>query len=294
MENTIDKRKFEAVIEKYELEKDLKDIYVEGEEDRKFYANHYKQGDKHFIDISSIDFSTNKPELENSGLENGNRDKIIYLLDCLKNKSQKNIRGVIDKDILFYTREIPSNDFIFTTDYSCLEMYFFIEDNIKKVQENTLKNMSVEFVGDVMKKLQSITAVRIVEKQMKLSLRKPDICSCIIIDKNKKLSINEDKYIKCLFDMSDKKYKNQKEEFKNKVKECIKSIKNDNPRNTSNGHDLISALTYCVQKIEKNKGKDGKNEFQHMKDSFLTAIYKNAVETADMEKTELFKKISAF
>lgn len=294
MEKMIDKRKFEAVIAKYELEKDLKDIYVEGEEDRRFYTNHYKQGDKHFIDISSIDFSSQKPELERSDLENGNRDKIIYLLNCLKDEGRENIRGVIDKDILFYTREIPSNDFILTTDYSCLEMYFFIEDNIKKVQKNTFKNMSVEFIEDVMKKLQSITAIRIVEKQMNLSLRKPDICGCIDIDNKKKISINVDKYIKCLFDKSDKKYKNQIDEFKNKVNECVKAIKDENPRDSSNGHDLIAVLTHCVKKIEKNKGKDDQNEFPHMKESFLEAIYKNAVETADMEKTTLFQKIAAF
>lgn len=286
----IDKRAFEAVIEKYKLEKEIKDVYVEGEEDRRFYTNHYKQGDKHFIDISSIDFSSQKPELEKSELENGNRDKIIYLLDCLKDKGQENIRGVIDKDILFYTREIPSNDFVLTTDYSCLEMYFFTKDNIKKVQKNTLKKMSVEFVEDVMKKLQLIGAVRIVEKQMNLSLRKPDICSCIVIDRDKKFLIDVDKYIKCLFSKSDGKYRSQMNEFKNNVKECIKAIKDEDPRDSLNGHDLIAVLTQCVRKLEKNEA----NDFPHMRDAFLAAIYKNAVETADMEKTVLFQKMAAF
>lgn len=286
----MDKQTFDEIVTKYELEDSVKDIYVEGEDDRSFYATHYKQGGKTFWDISSIDFSKEKPELEKSDYEAGNRDKIIYLLNYLKEKNITNVRGIIDKDILLHTRGIPDNEFIWTTDYSCLEMYFFTKENIEKVQRNTLKTMTLSFIEDVMKKLQSITAIRIVEKQMNLSLRKPDMCSCIVVDGKKGILIDENKYVKCLFDKSDKEHKGQMVLFKNKVEECKKNIKDDNPRDCLNGHDLIAALTQCVKKIEKNKA----NDFPHMREAFLAAIYKNAVETADMEKTALFQKMVAF
>ncbi len=290
----MDKQTFEEIVTKYELEDSVKDIYVEGEDDRSFYTTHYKQGGKTFWDISSIDFSKEKPELEQSDYEAGNRDKIIYLLDCLKKDGCSNTRGIIDKDILPYTREIPKNEFIWATDYSCLEMYYFTETNIKKVNANTLKKMSLSVVEHVMKILQPITAVRIVEKKMRLSLHKPDIDKYIIVEKKEHISLDFEKYLACVFQKSDPRYKSKFGEFKTNVLKCLDEIKEGPLREGLRGHDLISALTYCVQKIEKNKGRDDQNEFQHMKESFLAAIYKNAVETVDMEKTELFQKIAAF
>lgn len=285
----MDKQTFNEIVTKYEID-DVKDIYVEGEDDRSFYTTHYKRGDKTFWDISSVDFSDEKPELETSGYEAGNRDKIIYLLDCLKEKGINKVRGIIDKDILSYTRGFPDNELVWTTDYSCLEMYFFTKENIEKVQGNTLKTMTLDFVEEIMKKILPITAARIVEKRMDLSLRKPNICSCIDIDRKKKFLIDVNKYVKCLFDGSDKKFKNQRDEFENKVEECIKTIKDEDPRNCLNGHDLIAVLTHCVKKLEKNK----ENDYPHMRDAFLADLYKNAVEAADMEKTALFQKIAAF
>ena len=214
----MDKRTFNAVLEKYKREKIIKDIYVEGEDDRGFYKQHGEETNKQFIDISSIDFSEEKEKIIAQGYETGNRDKVIYLINCLKENKIENARGIIDKDILPYTRGLPKNSYVWTTDYSCLEMYFFTDECIKKVQNNSIKKITKDIVENIMKMLQQISAIRIIEKNMNLSLKKPDICSYVTIKKDNSLFLDSKNYMNEL-EKQNSKYKDKMKVFKQSVNE---------------------------------------------------------------------------
>ena len=149
----MDKIKYNELLTKYELEPTLIDVYVEGAEDEQFYRYHLsKMGNTiNFIDISLIEFDESL-DLSKFNLENNNRDKIIYLLlELNKTVPENKVYGIIDRDILKYTRDInsfPKN--LLLTDFSCIEMYYFCPDNVNKIKIHTFRCVSEKEIKDFM------------------------------------------------------------------------------------------------------------------------------------------------
>lgn len=287
MSTELDKRSIDSVLTKYELEPDLKDVYVEGEDDRSFYSQHYGCSSNkkvQFIDISSIDFSSSGKKIEEECFEKGNRDKLIYLINYLTEQQVGGARGIIDKDILAYTRGLPENSYIWLTDYGCLEMYFFSEACVSKVQKNTLKKVTNKVVEEIMTLLQIVTAVRIVEKQKGLSLKKPDLCKFFTV--KTPMAFDKQRYMNALFLNENSRYLSRKDDFLKDVESCLDKVKKNDLKENLNGHDFVSVLTCFIRKNEK--------DFNHMDEMCVSAVYKNAVETAFMAKTGLFEKLLAF
>lgn len=281
----VEKIKFEELLTKYDLEPALVDIYVEGAEDESFYGYHLEKMGKQFrfVDISTIDF----PEcldLTKYDLENNNRDKIIYILKIINEAiPQNNIFGIIDRDILQYTRELnnlPQN--LFLTDFSCIEMYFFCSRSIAKVQQQTFHFITEEIIN----KLQLLTAnfslIVIAEKKLDLSIQKissDKLYNSKYMDFNN-FSFDLDKYLRGCLTLSclSKEYNSINNEI-DKVKPIILS---ENPTIFINGHNFINILTGFISQHK---------QFKHIKEQEVCSIYKNAVETDFLTDFELFKKL---
>ena len=283
----IEKLKFEELLSRYEFEPSLVDIYVEGAEDESFYKYHMERMGKNlrFIDISAIEFPADL-DLTIHGLESNNRDKIIYLLTEINKSSPNNtVFGIIDRDILQYTRglkNLPQN--LFLTDFSCIEMYFFCSRCIAKVQQQTFHLITEEIIN----KLQLLTAdfslIVIAEKKLKLSISKINsdkLYKSKFID-FKNFSFDLERYLLgCLA----KSNLSTKFNLLNKEISRIKHLMtSESPVNYINGHNFVNILTgYIIQS----------KTFNQIKDQEVCNIYKNAVETVFLEKFPLFKKLSA-
>lgn len=281
----VEKIKFEELLTKYDLEPALVDIYVEGAEDESFYGYHLEKMGKQFrfVDISTIDF----PEcldLTKYDLENNNRDKIIYILKIINEAiPQNNIFGIIDRDILQYTRDLnnlPQN--LFLTDFSCIEMYFLCPRSIAKVQQQTFHFITEEIIN----KLQLLTAnfslIVIAEKKLDLSIQKissDKLYNSKYMDFNN-FSFDLDKYLRGCLTLSglSKEYNSINNEI-DKVKPIILS---ENPTIFINGHNFINILTGFISQHK---------QFKHIKEQEVCSIYKNAVETDFLTDFELFKKL---
>ena len=205
----VDKIKFDELITKYMLEPSLVDVYVEGTDDETFYKYHSDNMglNLRFVDISTIDFDK---DLTLLNLENNNRDRIIYLLTELNIIVPENkVYGIIDKDIIKYTRgfdSLPKN--IFTTDFSCLEMYYLCEKNIDKMKILTFHFVTKEEITTLLNYSANFTHIVIVEKKLNLSIKKisSDKLYQYVDFKNKK--VNLENYIRGCLSASDlaKKY----------------------------------------------------------------------------------------
>lgn len=281
----VEKIKFEELLTKYDLEPALVDIYVEGAEDESFYGYHLEKMGKQFrfVDISTIDF----PEcldLTKYDLENNNRDKIIYILKIINEAiPQNNIFGIIDRDILQYTRDLnnlPQN--LFLTDFSCIEMYFLCPRSIAKVQQQTFHFITEEIIN----KLQLLTAnfslIVIAEKKLDLSIQKissDKLYNSKYMDFNN-FSFDLDKYLRGCLTLSglSKEYNSINNEI-DKVKPIILS---ENPTIFINGHNFINILTGFISQHK---------QFKHIKEQEVCSIYKNAVETDFLTDFELFNKL---
>lgn len=281
----VEKIKFEELLTKYDLEPSLVDIYVEGAEDESFYSYHLEKMGKQlrFIDISTIDFSESL-DLTKYGLENNNRDKIIYLLSEINKSLPINrIYGIIDRDILQYTRgfaNTPAN--LFITDFSCIEMYFFCKPSIEKVQKQSFHFLS----ENIIKKIQSLTVdfslIVIAEKKLDLSIQKissDKLYNSKYMDFNN-FSFDLDKYLRGCLSLSglSKEY----DSINNEIAKVKPIILSENPTIFINGHNFINILTGFISQHK---------QFKHIKEQEVCSIYKNAVETDFLTDFELFKKL---
>lgn len=297
-------RDFEAVLTKFKLDKESKEIYVEGQTDKGFYQHHLnackEDNDAQFIDISTIDFSSEREKILAKGYdEKSNRDKVIYLMDCLKEKGCALARGVIDKDVLPHTRGLPENDLVICTDNSGIEMYFFSKQNIKKVQSTCFNKISTEIIEGFMKQLITISAIRVMEKREKISLSKPneekDFLNYCVEDrkKNKKgetiktYRFDENRYIEALLTNRNPHFASKKQEIKEKIDEYKRELTKDDIRDNVNGHELIWLLTYCIKKCENKK-------YNQTPSDAICGIYKSAVESSLMKETNLMKSLLSF
>ena len=143
------KKELSTLIAIYKYNPDLMDIFVESSYDKSFYESHLRNLGKNLnilcIDSIIIDDS----EIAKAGFNtNCNRDRIIYLIIHLHNEGfGKNVYGIIDKDFLPYTRGLPKNSHIFTTDNSSKEMYFFSEENIQRINEQLYEKITPSIIA---------------------------------------------------------------------------------------------------------------------------------------------------
>ena len=147
MENEI-RRTLDELVARYELEPDLRDIYVEGKTDKLFLEWFLRnRGIQNIVvyEIETVDISAEK--LFELQLKDNNRSRVITLALYLQDKFPETTPHVIciaDKDFDWLFDITYQCDLLFFTDYSCLEMYLFNElqlDNIK-----FLENKNFDFI----------------------------------------------------------------------------------------------------------------------------------------------------
>ena len=290
-------RDFKAVLTKYKLNPESRDIYVEGPSDKDFFSYFFNKcencTDVEFIDIESIDFKNVANDILEKGYDgNSNRDKVIYLMERLEKEKACYTRGIIDKDVLSHTRGLPKNQYILHTDNSCLEMYFFSKENVEKVQKLSFSKISNATVEKIMKDLVVLSALRIMEKRENIPLTKPkeekDFVKYLnYVSKEKCVEFNFEKYLNVLFMNYNTKLNKERRKIEKKIQEYKKEIDNDDIRDNLNGHEFIYYLTYCIQKYEGKKGAKVTSET-------VCEIYKNAVDPLLLKNTELFKNLRKF
>ncbi|MBO1067620.1 MULTISPECIES: DUF4435 domain-containing protein [Nostocales] len=171
MENEI-RRTLDELVARYELEPDLRDIYVEGKTDKLFlewFLRNRGIEDIAVYEIETVDISADKlfePQLKDNKwflinrsiediavyeietvdisaerlfelqLKDNNRSRVITLALYLQDKFPETTPHVIciaDKDFDWLFDITYQCDLLFFTDYSCLEMYLFNETVLNKV-----------------------------------------------------------------------------------------------------------------------------------------------------------------
>lgn len=155
MDNEI-RRTLDELVVRYELEPELRDIYVEGKTDKLFlewFLNNRGIKDVSVYEIDTVNIPAERLfELE---LKDNNRSRVIALALYLDKFSETtpHIICIADKDFDWLFDINYQCELLFFTDYSCLEMYLFNENVLNKLlflslrisqlkAENILKQLS--------------------------------------------------------------------------------------------------------------------------------------------------------
>jgi len=135
-----DRRTIEELVTRYELEPSLKDIYVEGAEDKRIVdamLEEHRISGVSVFEVSSVDVPTDPHE------ETGNRTKLMRLARALLEAfrdGQLRLVCIIDSDFDHLSGNEEQNAFLLKTDYANMEMYFFSPAVIDKMNRHCLRS----------------------------------------------------------------------------------------------------------------------------------------------------------
>lgn len=130
MENET-RRKLHELVVRYQLEPELRDIYVEGKTDKLFFEwllNQQGNQDVIIYEIDTVDISAS--ELFELKLSDSKRSRVIALALNMQEKlvaNSCNMTCIADKDFDWLFGKNYQCDLLLFTDYFCLEMYLFNE-----------------------------------------------------------------------------------------------------------------------------------------------------------------------
>jgi hypothetical protein len=279
------KKKHHEIIALYKLEKELKDIYVEGNCDKVFFENYLKNKKciKKIVPIQIVDF-TELPIEYHEGLDmNSNRNKLVILSKLLQdNIPDTNVRCIVDKDFDDYLKSI-SNSKLLKTDFSCLESYLFCEDVIEKFLMIGIGNFPVNaaFVLEQLSTvLKSLFCLRLLRELKFRSAQLVEIDGNLSITKqDAKINFSEHEYLNKFIG------KNKLTKLSEQIIQDYNELKlslNMEIRHHIQGHDFIDVFFLYVNKI-KNTAKYKEENFDRT--LFLT------VENQMIEDYPLFKCI---
>ena len=227
---------------KYQLEPSLpKTIYVEGSSDKSFFEWFLKKCDIKNIAIFEIQMVEIKAqELLSKGLNDNNRDKIIFLSQLV----QEGIIGIIDSDFDFIeksTYDKPPH--LLSTDYSAMELYGFNKETLEKIllgypakQPNSYQDL-LDMLASI---LVEIFLIRFAKKHKGISLSHIDFNKNLSL-KSEMITFDRDSYIKKY--LSNKRAKI--EEFNTFIEENENALPDD-IRKVIHGHDFVDLVNFYL------------------------------------------------
>jgi len=270
----------------YKLEKNIKDIYVEGESDKYFLEWHLEQIGIIKPDIYTIDnIHIPSQALLEKGFENNNRDRIILLISYLNNGNcLGKYKGIIDRDILCLIREFSNIENIFTTDYSCFEMYAYNIDVMTKINDvgfsHKINDNLIPFIN---KMLKFSSSIRIFEKRTNISIRKMEFDKYIEY-KNKSFEFKEEKYLEAFY--NSRNINISYDSFLEMIFSISDELSEKDVKEYSNGHDFIAILKCTL--------KESKVINSHITDDIIRAMIMVAIDTKYLMTCDLFKMLIKF
>ncbi len=134
-----EQRTINELVVRYELEPTLRDVFVEGAEDKYILEGILAEHDMEAFSVFEIS-SINVPS--EPGQETNSRTRLIALADelaCRLRGRHLHVACVIDSDFDHLTNQQSSNTLLLRTDYANMEMYFFSWAVFEKLNARCLR-----------------------------------------------------------------------------------------------------------------------------------------------------------
>jgi len=246
-----DRRTTEELIALYELESEVRDIYVEGPADLyliKWFLGQIGKGSIVVYDISTVEISAEMVQFH--GLDNNNRDRVIVLaLELERRLGQESVQVtcIADRDFDLILNHRHDCNLLLFTDYTGIEMYLFNEGCIDKFFNVCLRGFPFpagHVIGQLINILQEVFLIRLANKLLGLKLNWMTFERCCKLSGGG-IIFNTDDFITRYLN------KNDMLERKDKFVYTVNSWRpklTSNPRYQMHGHDFIELLAWYLKK----------------------------------------------
>jgi len=145
------RRTITEVITRYELEPEIRDLYVEGVNDKACLEWFFKQAERKSVVVLEIDCINIAEDLIwKFQLQSNNRGRVIALsleLEHQLSSKPPYIWCVADTDFDFLLGANHKSKYLLYTDYTSLDIYFFSKDILDKVFNLGLRRLGFDSSG---------------------------------------------------------------------------------------------------------------------------------------------------
>ena len=261
----------------------MREVFVEGAEDRSFFLAFLKTfglGDVAVFSIDTIEVPAN--EVLSRQLNDGNKGRVVTLAAMLEGKiPQSEFACIADADTDHFEKRIYNYSLLLLTDYPSLEVYLLSPRSLDKIVIMMKSKISVgsgEIIRDLSNLLVDSFLIRVAAAQLRLSLDFPVDHSKFCSLKKNKMAFRTDDYLSsCLRSSPEKESLRQ---LKTRVEE-LRNQKIEEPRHMMHGHDMVSTFIWYL----RQHGAASLNP-KTMEDLMLLIIDFNAV-----AEEQLFKSL---
>jgi len=281
------RKKFDELIALYSLEPDLKDIYVEGVNDKNLIEWVLSAHNIKDISVYSIDaVEVNDDILERHGLNRGsNRSRVLALSAELAQSLPVTCKIVciVDRDQEDYLPSGLGNCFLEFTDYNSTELYLLRSSMIRKFISLVLGGFPISedrLVAQVIPILEDLYVLRLAGQVLDWNMEWINFTKYVQIAEG--FSFDRERFQKAYLQKNGKWYK--RAVFEAKVEE-LRSMLKDDLRFRLRGHDLMDLLYYVVKK-RKSSRKFG--NVQTFRGAFMGCL-----ELSELSGERLFQRILA-
>jgi hypothetical protein len=249
-----ERRTIEELLVRYELEPDLRDVYVEGPRDQALLAWFFEASG--VVDIAIYEIATvNVPAqlVLDKNLEDNNRGRVVAfaceLDECSTRDLTSNVICVADSDFDNFLEQTHQCRLLILTDYSCMECYFFREEVVDKFLRLfvRLPLVASEVLGHLADTLKSLFLVRLANKISRLGLvNLPFQGFCRLTGST--IEFDQETYIDRYLN------KNARQAEKDEFLALVQSLRERLPgevRQSIHGHDFIDLMLWYVSAVRR-------------------------------------------
>jgi len=245
------------LLTRYELEPQLRDVFVEGTSDQALLDWFLKRaGLRHAqaYEVSSVDVP---PALLGAlGLDNNNRGRVMALAHQLHASSpqdlQRRVVCIADSDFHHILRESFSCPLLLFTDYTSIEVYCLEEKVLTKFLNLIVGGFPAsasELIDALMPALQELFLIRVADRTLGLRLEVLPAGRCCSIG-NARVVLDVEDYVTRLLNKGNQR--GQRRRFLERLQE-LRGDLTSAPRHYIHGHDFISLLVWYIAKTKKSR-----------------------------------------
>lgn len=256
----------------YELERSIKDVFVEGVVDAGVIRWFLRESGLRSVSVFDINQIQVPPELlAQNGLENNNRGRVICLATELEARSAVHLPDrvvcIVDIDLDFILNPVAKPTLVVTTDYPTLEGYVFNPKAIGKLISVVLGEgqASAESVlASMTPVLHELFLVRVVKQDLNLNIREVSFERCCILDGG---IIRFDLSEFLVRYLNSGGIRHRVDEFRERL-EGYRSHLGGDPRRFVNGRDFVELFIWYAK--ERNRSRQIPNVDIFTRTVFLT------------------------
>lgn len=245
------RRTISELLARYELEPELKDVFVEGIFDQEVIMSYFRGAnhiDRMAYEINSVEVPSEL--LMKHGLTEGNKQRVIALARELSIlPTECSYRCLVDKDLDHWFGTLEATPRLNWTEFSSIELNFFSDEILQAILVTTAKAKIVswkKYNDSLIEILSGLYVLRLADRELSLSLDWLPITKCLS-HKNNQIIFDFSRYIDRLL-MKNKK-NNLRGQFKTSVAEWTKKLSGDY-RNHIRGHNFVELLAWSVHSFQ--------------------------------------------